>query len=62
MKTDNVIIQSMDDVDLVKLIDLDLVHALDEGETERTMVRIASGTPEYMAPEVIRGEKLTARI
>jgi serine/threonine protein kinase len=40
--------------DAVKLIDLGLARVPDTIEAART--RMASGTPEYMAPEVVRGD------
>ena len=52
VKTDNVLIGHDGDV---KLIDFGLAHV--HGETPTT--RIVSGTPDYMAPEVIRGEGST---
>lgn len=56
VKTNNVIVTSSNGVDAIKLIDLDLVRALDEPESKSATERIASGTPDYMAPEVILGE------
>jgi len=56
VKTNNVIVTSSDGVEVIKLIDLDLVRALDEPEDKSATERIASGTPDYMAPEVILGE------
>ncbi len=51
MKSDNVLVSHVDDFDRVKIIDLGLAHPA----TEPSDGRILSGTPEYMAPEVIRG-------
>lgn len=51
VKTDNVMLQD----GCVKLIDFGLAHVA--GDTPTT--RIVSGTPDYMAPEVIRGHGST---
>lgn len=51
VKTDNVMLQD----GTVKLIDFGLAHVA--GDTPTT--RIVSGTPDYMAPEVIRGHGST---
>jgi eukaryotic-like serine/threonine-protein kinase len=51
VKTDNILIGR----DLVKLIDFGLAHVNGEIPTEQ----LISGTPDYMAPEVIRGEGST---
>jgi serine/threonine protein kinase len=57
MKTDNILIAQLDDIDRVKIIDLGLAHSRSEHGDGRNL----SGTPEYMAPEVISGEGATIR-
>lgn len=47
VKTDNVLVG-----EVVKLIDFGLAHPIGEVHSEQPV----SGTPDYMAPEVIRGE------
>lgn len=54
VKSGNVMIDSTNGVDTIKLIDLGLAHAPDT--TDATEQGMVSGTPEFMAPEVIRGE------
>ena len=54
VKASNVKVAERDGLDSVKLIDLGLARALDDPEHDAECV--TSGTPEYMAPEVIRGE------
>ncbi|HEU4727255.1 MAG TPA: serine/threonine-protein kinase [Kofleriaceae bacterium] len=54
VKTGNVLVESRGRADRVKLIDLGLARPPDEAGAVRA--RMASGTPEYMAPEVIRGD------
>jgi serine/threonine-protein kinase len=51
VKTDNILIGR----DLVKLIDFGLAHISGDIPTDQ----LISGTPDYMAPEVIRGEGST---
>jgi serine/threonine-protein kinase len=51
VKSSNVLV---DESDTVKLIDLGLARSPDTGGP--SVDRVASGTPEYMAPEVICGE------
>ncbi|MGE0548149.1 MAG: serine/threonine-protein kinase [Kofleriaceae bacterium] len=53
VKTDNVLIDTSDGADQIMLIDFGLARVADDGlENER---HVLSGTPDYMAPEVIRG-------
>jgi serine/threonine-protein kinase len=54
IKSGNVLVETVDAVDTAKLIDLGLARAPDMLDSSQE--RVASGTPEYMAPEVIRGE------
>ena len=54
VKTGNILVAPCEDGDAVKLIDLGLARAPDSADA--APARMASGTPEYMAPEVIRGE------
>jgi len=54
VKSGNVLVDSVDGIDTIKLIDLGLARSPDEIDPARG--RVASGTPEYMAPEVVRGE------
>ena len=54
VKSGNVLVDSTGGDDAIKLIDLGLARSPDE--VDPTRGRVASGTPEYMAPEVIRGE------
>lgn len=54
VKSGNVLIDSVGGIDAIKLIDLGLAHASDK--VERTEDCVISGTPEFMAPEVIRGD------
>jgi serine/threonine-protein kinase len=54
VKAGNILVEPAGAGDAVKLIDLGLARAWDS--VDAATARIASGTPEYMAPEVIRGE------
>jgi serine/threonine protein kinase len=63
IKSDNILVeQRRDGVDAVKIIDFGLAsiyrtdHPLPKPEYDRRGRLLTSGTPEYMAPEVIRGE------
>jgi serine/threonine-protein kinase len=61
IKSDNVMVETASDGNLVvRLIDLGLAHvqfgARDEVRRPAKDEELVSGTPEYMAPEVIRGE------
>lgn len=58
VKSDNLLV---DGRDRVKLIDFGLAHPDLEGRPRGVRTRdMVSGTPDYMAPEVIRGEGSTA--
>jgi len=58
VKSRNVLIDAARD-DRTTLIDLGLAHDRDASAVRTE--RIASGTPEYMAPEVVRGDGASAR-
>ena len=49
-----------DERDFVKVLDFGLVKDLDKGE-DLTQTGLFMGSPKYMAPEQIRGEKVDAR-
>lgn len=61
LKSDNILVEQRTAGDLVKVVDFGIARLLDPivprnhaGAPQRVMI---SGTPEYMAPEVIRGHK-----
>lgn len=56
IKTDNLIVERSGDDETLKLIDFGLAHSV-EGASGRSSVM--SGTPEYLAPEVILGNPAT---
>jgi serine/threonine protein kinase len=62
VKSDNVLVGMTDDGhDLVKLIDFGLAHPdLEDRPTRPRSREMVSGTPDFMAPEVIRGADSTA--
>ena len=48
-------------VDFVKVLDFGLVKAVDDGGREATLLtapNVTTGTPAYIAPEVVRGDQL----
>lgn len=50
-----------DDEDFVKVLDFGLVKQLDEGGSDHlTQTGLFMGSPKYMAPEQIRGERVSA--
>jgi serine/threonine-protein kinase len=53
IKSENFLVEGVDDVDRVTMIDFGLARMLDASPEDDDRV---SGTPEYMAPEVIRGQ------
>jgi serine/threonine protein kinase len=56
VKTDNVIVEhTRDGSELVKVIDFGLARFLDDPPFAAPSERVLSGTPEYLAPEVILG-------
>ncbi len=56
VKTDNVIVErTRDGSELVKVIDFGLARFLDDPPFTAPAERVLSGTPEYLAPEVILG-------
>jgi serine/threonine protein kinase len=60
VKSDNLIVETRNGCDHVKLIDFGLAHPDLEGRPRGVRSRdMVSGTPDYMAPEVIRGEGST---
>jgi serine/threonine protein kinase len=61
VKSDNVLVETIDGRDHVKLIDFGLAHPDLEGRPATVRTRdMVAGTPDYMAPEVIRGHGSTA--
>jgi serine/threonine protein kinase len=49
------------DVDFVKVLDFGLVKAVDEGDREATLLTApnsTTGTPAYIAPEMVRGDSV----
>jgi serine/threonine protein kinase len=61
LKSDNILVEQRPSGDLIKVVDFGIARLLDpllpRHSTSRTGT--ISGTPEYMAPEVIRGHKPT---
>ena len=55
VKSDNFLVDSAGDRDHVTMIDFGLARLV-EIPTDRLLRTVVSGTPEYMAPEVVRGE------
>ncbi len=47
--------------DLIKVLDFGLAKSLAESETKATDTGLVVGTPRYMAPEIILGERPTAQ-
>ncbi len=58
LKPSNILI---DDDDLVKIVDFGLAAAAREGESRLTKTGIILGTPTYMAPEQVKGQKVDAK-
>ena len=64
LKPDNIMIaRNMDGTDLVKVVDFGIAKTVDErsGSQTLTTAGVSIGTPEYMSPEQLAGEKLDAR-
>ena len=59
LKSDNVLVEATAEGDRVTIIDFGLARPL-ATSAARGADRLVSGTPEYMAPEQVRGEPLTA--
>ncbi len=60
LKADNIMVERRRGADQVKVVDFgiaQLVGGKDFGGSDETVNRTISGTPEYMAPEVITGTK-----
>jgi serine/threonine protein kinase len=55
------LVRNEDEEDFVKVLDFGLVKHLDEGAAEHlTQTGLFMGSPKYMAPEQIQGEKVSA--
>ena len=64
LKPDNIMIaRNIDGTDLVKVVDFGIAKTIDErnGSQTVTTAGVSIGTPEYMSPEQLAGEKLDAR-
>ena len=66
MKPENVMLcKRGDETDFVKVLDFGIAKLMDDGETDQqkalTKTGMVFGTPQYMSPEQVRGEKLDAR-
>ena len=64
LKPDNIMVaRHMDGTDLVKVVDFGIAKTIDErnGSQTLTTAGVSIGTPEYMSPEQLAGEKLDAR-
>jgi serine/threonine protein kinase len=56
------LVQHGDENDFVKVLDFGLVKNLDEKGEELTQTGLFMGSPKYMSPEQIRGEKVDSRV
>lgn len=54
------LIRRDDDADFVKVLDFGLVKLTDDGGESLTQTGLFMGSPKYMAPEQIRGERVSA--
>lgn len=61
LKAENVMIVERDGVELVKVLDFGVAHVATEG-SRRTTPGMVIGTPEYMAPEQVKGARPTPAI
>ena len=64
IKPDNIMVtRSPDGSELVKVVDFGIAKTVDErnGSQNLTTVGVSIGTPEYMSPEQLAGDKLDAR-
>ena len=64
LKPDNIMVaRGLDGSDLVKVVDFGIAKTMDErsGSQTLTTAGVSIGTPEYMSPEQLAGEKLDAR-
>ena len=56
------LVQHGDENDFVKVLDFGLVKNLDEKGEELTQTGLFMGSPKYMSPEQIRGERVDSRV
>jgi len=62
LKPDNIMIaKSRDGGDLVKIVDFGIAKAMQSDEQKVTRTGLSIGTPEYMSPEQLAGDKLDHR-
>jgi serine/threonine protein kinase len=61
LKAENVMIVERDGVEVVKVLDFGVAHVASEG-SRRTTPGMVIGTPEYMAPEQVKGARPTPAI
>ena len=62
LKPDNIMIaQSRDGCDCVKVVDFGIAKAADNAAQKVTKTGLVVGTPEYMSPEQLAGDKLDGR-
>ena len=62
LKPDNIMIaKNRDDTDLVKVVDFGIAKAANNEAQKVTKTGLVVGTPEYMSPEQLAGDKLDGR-